>query len=221
MFVFIFVSAFIVSGIPQYATGEVKPRQDDRPGEIMTVKTAIGNVRRGPALTFPVTGKLRKGDKVKVTGKKDKWCMIRFHGGRVGWAHESLFFKARKTRAAGTRMFKQIKEIRFKTAPEGGEMVIFRLNGYSPPKIFTLDEGRPRVVCDFFDTSLGAGVGRLIEVNGQVVRNIRIGIYNGPVPKVRVVSDLVSQEDSVYEIRPVFFKDENIYTLTIKRVPKE
>ena len=77
------------------------------------------------------------------------------------------------------------------------------------------------MICDFFGTRLGAGIGRLIEANGQIIQNIRIGIYNGPESKVRVVFDLVSKENSDFEIQPMFFKDENIYALTIKRIPNE
>ncbi|MBW1798277.1 MAG: SH3 domain-containing protein [Deltaproteobacteria bacterium] len=218
--VFIFLLSFI-GGVPKYATGEEKPDQNNQPGWIMTVNVSMGNIRSGPTLTSPIIGNLRKGDKVKAISKKDKWCMIRFHGDQVGWAHESLFFKTHKAQVAGTGIFKQIKEIRFETAPEGGEMVIFRLNGYYPPKTFAIDEGRPRVVCDFFDTSLGAGIGRLLKTKGEIIQQIRINLYKGPDSRVRVVFDLVSQENSDYEIQPMFFKDENLYTLTVKRVPKE
>jgi SH3-like domain-containing protein len=221
IFFFIFLLSFIISGVPQHATGEAKPQQDDSTDEIMTTKAALGNVRTGPALTFPVIGKLRKGDKVKAISRKDKWCKISFHGDQVGWAHESLFSRTYKTQVAGAGIFKQIKDIRFEISPEGGETVIFRLNGCHPPKTFALDDGRPRVVCDFLDTSLGAGIGRLLKTRGEIIQQVRINLYKGPGSRVRVVFDLVSQENSDYEIQPMFFKDESIYALTIKRVPKE
>lgn len=220
-FFFILLLSFIISGVPQQATSEGKPQQDDRPYEIMTVKVALGNVRRGPTQTSPVIVTLRKGDKVKIISKKDKWYKIRLHGEQAGWAHESLFFKTHRAQVAGTGISKQIKEIRFKITSEGEETVIFQLSGYYPPKTFALDDGRPRVICDFFDTLLGTGIGRLIEANGQIIQNIRIGIYNSPESKIRVVFDLVSQENFDYEIQPMFFKDENIYALTIKRIPNE
>jgi len=221
IFLFIFLLSLIMSSVPQQATGKAKPQEDNRPDEIMTVKIALGNVRKGPARTFPVIGKLRKGDKVKAISKKDKWYKIRFRGDQVGWAHESLFSRTHTTQVAGTGISGQIKEIQFEISPEGGEMVIFRLNGYHPPKTFALDDGRPRVVCDFFDTSLGAGIGRLLKTKGEIIQQVRINLYKGPESKVRVVFDLVSQENSDYEIQPMFFKDESIYALTIKRVPKE
>ena len=221
MVFFTFLLPFVISGVPQQATGEGKQQLDNRPDEIMTVKLAIGNVRRGPTLKSPVIGKIRKGYRVKAIDKKDKWYMIRLKGDQVGWAHESLFFNTHKTQVAGTGISKQIKEIRFKIVPEGREMVVFQLNGYFPPKTFSLDDGRPRVVCDFFETRLGVGIGRLIDTNGQIIQKIRIGIYKDPEPRVRVVFDLVSQENSDYEIQPMFFKDENIYALTIKRIPNK
>jgi SH3-like domain-containing protein len=221
IFFFIFLLSFIISVFPRHTTGEAKPQQEAKPDEIMTVKVALGNVRRGPALTSPVIGKLTKGERVKAINKKHKWRMIRFHGDQLGWVHESLFFKTHKSQPAGTGISGQIREIRFETVPEGGEMVIFRLNGYYPPKTFTFDDGRPRVVCDFFDTSLRAGIGSLLKTNGEIIKQIKTNTYKGSESKVRVVFDLMSQENSDYEIQPMFFKDENIYALKIKRVPKE
>jgi len=221
MVIFIFLLSFILGSVPQNSTGEGKTHQDDRPEEIMTVKVSLGNVREGPTLTSPVIGKLAKGDKVKAISSKDKWCMIRFHGDQVGWAHESLFFNTHKAEVANTGISGQIKEIRFEIVPEGGEMVVFQLNGYYPPKTFAIDDGRPRMVCDFFDTNLGAGIGSLLKTKGEIIQQIRINLYKGPESRVRVVFDLVSQENSDYEIQPMFFKDEDIYALTIKRVPKE
>ena len=122
---------------------------------------------------------------------------------------------------AGEDIFGQIKKIQFEISPEGGEMVIFRLNGYYPPKTFAIDDGKPRVICDFFDTSLGAGIGRLLKTNGEIIKQIRTKTFKNPESKVRIVFDLVSQENSDYEIQPMFFNDENIYALKIKRVPKE
>ncbi len=219
--IFIFLFSFFISGVTQHATGEGKTDRDDRSVRIRTVKTALGNVRTGPTRKSPVICNLKKGDKVKAVGKKNSWYKIRLQGGQTGWAHESLFFGTSKTQIAGPDIFKQIREIRFETVPEGGEMVIFRLDGYYPPKTFAIDEGRPRVVCDFFDTDLGAGIGRLLKTEGKIIQQIRINRYKGSESKVRVVFDLVSQENSDYEIQPMFFKDENIYALTIKRVPKE
>lgn len=187
----------------------------------MTVKVSKGNVRKGPTGTSPVITKLRKGDKVKAISRKDKWYMIRLQGNQVGWAHKSLFFNTHKAEVANTAISGQIKEIRFKITPEGGETVMFRLNGYYPPKTFALDGGRPRLICDFFDTNLAAGIGRLLKTNGEIIQQIRISVYKSPKSKVRVVFDLVSGEDSDYEIQPMFFKDENTYALTINRVPKE
>ena len=70
-------------------------------------------------------------------------------------------------------------------------------------------------------TQRAAGSGRLMEANGKGIQQIRVGLHKGPDPKVRVVFDLVAHQDSDYEIQPVFYKDENLYALTVKRVAKE
>ena len=108
-----------------------------------------------------------------------------------------------------------IKEIEFIMTPEGEEIVSFLLTGYYPPKTFSVIKDKPRVICDFFDANLGTGIERFQELNGDFVQQIRIGIHKGSRPKIRVIIDLVPDEN--YDIRPVFFKEDNLYTLIVAK----
>ncbi|MFC1830317.1 AMIN domain-containing protein, partial [Thermodesulfobacteriota bacterium] len=108
-----------------------------------------------------------------------------------------------------------IKEIEFIMTPEGEEIVSFLLSGYYPPKTFSVVKDKPRVICDFFDANLETGIERFQEINGDFVQQIRIGIHKGSRPKIRVIIDLVPDED--YDIRPVFFKEDNLYTLIVAK----
>ncbi|MBW1841739.1 MAG: SH3 domain-containing protein, partial [Deltaproteobacteria bacterium] len=108
-----------------------------------------------------------------------------------------------------------IKEIEFIITPEGEEVVTFLLTGYYPPKTFSVVKDRPKVICDFFGAKLETGIERFQELNGDFIHQIRIGIHKGSRSKVRVIIDLVP--DETYDIRPVFFKEDNLYTLIVAR----
>jgi SH3 domain-containing protein/AMIN domain-containing protein len=115
----------------------------------------------------------------------------------------------------------EIRSIRFEKTSEGHELVIFQLNGYHPPKIFAATEERPRVVCDFSNARLGKDVGSTIEVNGGLIRQIRVGLHTGSRPKVRVVLDLTPEKNTDYEIQPFFFEDDNRFTLRVIRLQQK
>ena len=106
---------------------------------------------------------------------------------------------------------KEIREIRFEVTPKGEEKVSFVLNGPFLPKTFAIEGDSPRLVCDFFSTFLGKGIGDRIMVKGKVVQQIRTGVHGGPNPKVRVVMDLAPQVD--YNVQPILFENRRLYIL--------
>ena len=111
----------------------------------------------------------------------------------------------------------EIKDIRSENTPDGEERVILLINHFQPPRIFTLDGGRPRLVYDFFKTRLGLGIDHRIKVDGKLIRQVRIAFYRES-KRVRVVMDLVS--DRGYHAEEVFLKDKNLYTITLKPLKK-
>lgn len=138
----------------------------------------------------------------------------------MGWAHQGLFIESDEPLssedASGKDFAKEIKEIKVDITPGGEEKIVFVLNGFYPPETFVIEESVPKVVCDFFGLRLGSGIRRQTEVNGDLVQKIRIGVHKGAEPKTRVVMDLVSDRD--YEVEQIFFRKENLYTLTFKSV---
>lgn len=93
-----------------------------------------------------------------------------------------------------------------------GEMVMFRLNKFHPPVVFGLEEGKPRVVCDFQDTVPGGRLTESVLANGKFVRNIRIN-KQAAQRKIRVVLDLMPNKS--YDLQQVFFKNDNLFVLII------
>ncbi len=185
-------------------------------GDKLTLTVDAGRVRDKPSIDSNVKFRLKRGDTISILDTNGDWLFLVLEDGRQGWAHESLFCAPEQATAPATAELKKIEDVRFATTPEGKDKVVFFLNGNYPPQTFAIEEDRPRVVCDFFDTHLGTGIDRNMKVNGNVVRQIRIGVHKGVGSKVRVVLDLVPREDHHSRVRQMFIKDKNIFTLVLE-----
>ncbi|PID77536.1 MAG: hypothetical protein CSB24_00955 [Deltaproteobacteria bacterium] len=106
----------------------------------------------------------------------------------------------------------ELLEISFDDKSDKGEMVVFKLNGFHPPKIFGVEKDTPRVICDFPDTALADGVNRLIESNGANISKIRTSKLDNP-DRVRVVMELVPNK--THNLQQLFFKEENIFIIIV------
>lgn len=105
-----------------------------------------------------------------------------------------------------------INSITFDNSTNRGEMVLFKLNDFQPPIVFGVEEGLPRVVCDFKGAEAAHDVPNVIKTDGKYVHTIRIGRETTP-KKVRVVLDLTSSKN--YDLQQVFFKDDNLFVIII------
>ena len=112
------------------------------------------------------------------------------------------------------RRIKEIKAIDFEITPTREERIIITLNEAVQPQFFTLDGGRPRLVCDFYGAYLRGGIPPRIKVNGNVVKQIRIGFYRGAKSKVRIVLDLEAGKG--YDARQELLQEEGRYTVIVK-----
>ena len=108
-----------------------------------------------------------------------------------------------------------LRSITFDKSSNRGEMVLFKLSEFHPPVVFGIEEGVPRVVCDFKGTTAEAGVRNRINANGRYVRTIRVGRHRNP-DKIRVVLDL--EPNNNYDLQQVFFKDDNLFVIIINTI---
>jgi formylglycine-generating enzyme required for sulfatase activity len=58
--------------------------------KIGTVKVILGNIRKGPSKKYKIIATVKKGDKVTIIRRKNKWYYVRLAHGRLGWCHLSL-----------------------------------------------------------------------------------------------------------------------------------
>ncbi|GBC59527.1 hypothetical protein DENIS_0466 [Desulfonema ishimotonii] len=173
------------------------------------LKIKSGRVREAPFPEAPVKFSIEAGTLVSVIAEQDSWYHIRLEDGRTGWSRQRLFSRD---------LPRRIESIQVSSEPDGSEKVVFRLNGFYPPKTFAMEEDNiPKVVCDFFDTGLARGVRKKFRVDGALLQQIRTGIHDTPRAKIRVVMDL--NPSKKYSVDQVFFKKNNIYTLTFRPLP--
>ncbi len=111
-----------------------------------------------------------------------------------------------------------IEKIRFDNSSTDGEKVRFYLNGFYPPAVAALEEGQPRVLCDFRDVALGEKVDADLETGGKYIKRVRAAIHKYPA-KIRVILDLEQGRD--YDLQQVFFKHDNLFVITVKELAKE
>ena len=105
-----------------------------------------------------------------------------------------------------------LKEIRFQKASDSKEVVFFVLNDFYKPKVSTINGERPRLVCDF-NIQIGDLTNQWITTNGDFIQRIRVRIHSSPKSKIRVVLDLVSNQN--YYIEQKFYQKENIFALIV------
>lgn len=111
----------------------------------------------------------------------------------------------------------QLESVKFDASSPKGEMVLFKLNGFHPPAVHGVEEGTPRVICDFNNTKLVDTTKNLIKTDGKFVKAIRTTRTKKP-ERVRVVVEL--EPNRSYDLQQVFFKEDNLFVLIVNTVKK-
>jgi hypothetical protein len=197
-----------------------------------------GRIRSAPNVDAPVQLGVARGEKAVVLESEGAWRRIRLADGRTGWGHRMLFAQidaeadpptaGGESEATGPDETAAEPEPPFETSADekilrtisaiveetGAETVTFQLGGFHPPETFVIEEGEPKVVCDFMGVKAGETLQRRIAVNGDMVQGIRVGVHESPDPKVRAVVDLA--RDKTYSVEQVFIKGKGRYILTFK-----
>jgi hypothetical protein len=103
-------------------------------------------------------------------------------------------------------------KVNFEKTTNNKEMILFTLNGFYPPVIFAVEEQNPRIVCEFLDARLGPDVRATLNSDGRFINKVVVAKSDDP-DKVRVVLDLVA--DKNYDLKQVFFKEDNLFVVII------
>jgi len=92
--------------------------------------------------------------------------------------------------------------------------VLIYVNAMNDPKLQTLNGENPRIVLDFLNARHIARESYEINTAGNFIKKIRIRTYKEPLPKVRVVFDMMPNKKYALEQR--FSKEGNMYSFDIK-----
>lgn len=179
---------------------------------VKTVQVDIANIRSKPSVKSAILVKLAKGDWVEIVGCQGSWLAVKLPDSRLGWAHRNLFLEPRHP--IDTDSGKLLSAIQSEIISKNEERVTFKLSGDYPPETFVINIEQPKVVCDFAGLLIGSGIGRIIKVNGALIKQIRVAYHEQPTAKVRVVVDLVPSRK--YKIKQTFYRLEHIFELTIQ-----
>ena len=109
-------------------------------------------------------------------------------------------------------------EISYENSSSKGEMIFFRLNGFHPPTVTADESETPQVNCEFTGMGLGPDVQQAIEARGAYVQKIAT-TADKKTGKVRVSIDLAPDRD--YDLRQVFFKEDNLFVLIVNTLDEE
>ncbi len=113
------------------------------------------------------------------------------------------------------KRFAALYDVTFERSTNDKEMVLFKLNGFYPPIVFSTEENNLLVVCDFLDAVLAIGIDPVIETKGEYIQKVKISTHRDP-NKVRVVLELADSYN--YDLKQVFFKEDNLFVIIISNL---
>lgn len=107
--------------------------------------------------------------------------------------------------------------IQFDPDSPKGELVQFKLNGFYPPVLRSIESGTPQIICEFSNVQVAPALEGPIKIAGRHVKNIRMDKTAGS-DKVRFFIELEPHYN--YDLQQVFFKKDNFFVLIINTVKK-
>lgn len=105
-----------------------------------------------------------------------------------------------------------LSAIQFDPDSPRGELVQFKLNGFYPPVLRSIESGAPQVICEFNNLEVAPALEGPIKLSGRLVKGIRLD--KSPTDgKVRVFVEL--EPNKHYDLQQVFFKEDNFFVLMV------
>lgn len=189
----------------------------EKAGKRFFVQVDAANVRIGPSMKSEILFQVGKGGAVTVMDKRQGWYSIKMDDGRAGWMYHTLLKDALAPGQDGLPAIREIRSIHVDPPVNGVGKVVFKLSGPYAPETLVIDGNKPRIACDFLETSLASDIASRIDIQNGMIQTIRTGLHTWPRSKIRVVLDLVSGQH--YELmQATAGDDEDSFVLEIKAV---
>ncbi len=181
---------------------------------IMILNDETGSIHRAPSPKADIIDMLSRGDRVSVIGRRGDWSAIQLENGHIGWVHNNLLISTTPPLPMEDLPMNRLTAIRTVVYSDTEERVMFELTGFFPPNTYTMEGDQLGVVCVFPETLADESIPRHIKNVGRFVQDIRLS--SDETTKTRVIIMLSQQHD--YDIGQIFYKEENIYLLTIHKM---
>lgn len=102
--------------------------------------------------------------------------------------------------------------IQFDPDSPKGELIQFKLNGFYPPVLRSIETGTPQIICEFANLEVAPALEGPIKISGRHVKAIRLDKSAGS-GKVRVFIEL--EPNYSYDLQQVFFREDNFFVLIV------
>lgn len=102
--------------------------------------------------------------------------------------------------------------IQFDPDSPKGELIQFKLNGFYPPVLRSIETDTPQIICEFANLEIAPALKGPIKISGRHVKAIRLDTSAGS-GKVRVFIEL--EPNYSYDLQQVFFKEDNFFVLIV------
>ncbi len=186
---------------------------EDQVAEELLLAVVPAGLRENPNPEENPTSSLDGTERLKLIHTKGSWVRVELESGANGWIHSNFVAMAKAGEKPEQASPAMITAIGADTSEKDMETVKVDLDRVFVPETFVLEGEKPRIVCDFFGATLHPDVAKEIVVNGQYIEKIRVGAYENPERKLRIVLDLKVGND--YEVQQVFFEKESLYSLSV------
>lgn len=112
----------------------------------------------------------------------------------------------------------KLLDVSYENSTNGQEMVLFRLNGFFPPMVYSAEGNELLVVCEFEDGVVGDGVEPVLEAGGEFIDSVEVRSIETP-KKIRVL--LTLRGTYTYDLKQVFFKEDNLFVVIISKLGED
>ena len=109
----------------------------------------------------------------------------------------------------------KLVDVSYERSTNDKEMVLFQLNGFYPPMVYSAESNELLVVCEFDNGVVEDGVEPVLETGGEFIDTVEVRSMEAP-RKIRVL--LTLRGDATYDLKQVFFKEDNLFVVIISKL---
>ncbi len=209
-------------------------------GTIMYPKPST-NIRTKRSLSSEINGQLKTGQPVKADFLRDDWYAVfdvtqkqRDEKMALGYVYAPLLIDKRGPNSTGSTVPEEkssaaaplqkmetdglavgVKNITFKVAEDGKELLLIEFDRYYTPTVFGIQGQDPIIILEIKNVSLLREELAAINTGGNFIRLVRSSMD----PQTRsalIVLNMAPEKN--YSVRPAFYKNESMYSLEISQI---